>query len=143
MNLPQSLQGVHLRIVGGDEKIGSNPCGDLSRQLVGRAERNIDGDVIRYVAESPWTPTPEELNSVTGKWYSDEADATVSIVVENGQAYLTQRPATRLPLRPQYKDASNLGDQPGTIVWFTRTAGKLTMHAGTSRLRDMPFVRIQ
>ncbi|HXT62099.1 MAG TPA: serine hydrolase domain-containing protein [Pyrinomonadaceae bacterium] len=106
-------------------------------------ERNIDGDVISYVAESPWTPTPEELNSITGKWYSDEADATVSIVVENGQAYLTQRPATRLPLRPQYKDAFNLGDQPGTIIWFTRAAGKLTMHVGTSRLRDMPFLRVQ
>jgi CubicO group peptidase (beta-lactamase class C family) len=106
-------------------------------------ERNVDGELIRYVAESPWTPTPEEMNSIAGKWYSDEAEATVSIVVENGQAYLTQRPATRIPLRPQYKDAFNLGDQPGTIIWFTRAAGKLTMHVGSSRLRDIVFVRIQ
>jgi hypothetical protein len=116
--------------VGADDKAGS-------------MERTVDGDVIRYVAESPWTPTAQELNSITGKWYSDEAEATVSIVVENGQAYLTQRPANRIPLRPQYKDAFNLGDQPGTIIWFTRAAGKPTMHVGTSRLRDIVFLRVQ
>jgi len=37
---------------------------------------------------------------------------------------------------------SAVNGQPGTVVWFARDNGKVTMHVGTSRLRDMPFVRI-
>jgi len=105
-------------------------------------ERTVDGEVIRFVAEPTWTPTADELKALAGKWYAEEADAIFTLVVENGQAFLTQRPTTRLQLRPQYKDAFTVNAQPGTVVWFTRENGKVTMHVGTSRLRDMPFVRV-
>ena len=108
------------------------------------AEANIGGDIRKYTLQKEWTPTPEELNAVAGKWYSDEADATTVIVVENGKAFLTQRTAgERKPLLPQYKDHFQLGDQPGVMVWFTReSGGRTTMHVGLGRLRDMSFVRI-
>lgn len=105
-------------------------------------ERNLDGDIVNFVAEPQWIPTADELKSIAGKWYSEEADATLTIVVDTGQGFLTQRPATRLALQPQYKDAFTLASQPGTVVWFTRDSGKVTMHVGMSRLRDMPFWRV-
>ena len=38
---------------------------------------------------------PSELKSFAGTWHSDEADASFTIVVEGGQAFLVQRPTTR------------------------------------------------
>jgi CubicO group peptidase (beta-lactamase class C family) len=98
----------------------------------------------RLVADTAWTPTPDDLSSFSGRWYSEEADATVSIVVENGQAFLTQRPNNRFTLRPVFKDHF-LVERAGVILWLTRDAsGRVVkLHAGASRLRDMPFVRIQ
>jgi len=95
----------------------------------------------RYVAEPEWTPTSAELSSLAGRWYSEEADAIFSLVVDNAKAFLTQRPTTKVELRPQYKDGFTVNGQPGTVVWFARDNGKVTMHVGTSRLRDMPFER--
>ena len=108
------------------------------------AEANIGGDIRKYTLQKEWTPTADELNAIAGKWYSEEADATGVIIVENGKAFLTQRTTGgRTQLLPQYKDHLQLGDGPGTMIWFTRDPdGKLMMHVGTSRLRDMPFVRI-
>jgi hypothetical protein len=56
--------------------------------------------------------------------------------------FIKQRPATSLPLQPLYKDHFSV---QGTIVWFTRDKnGKVSgMHAGASRMRDMPFVRVK
>ena len=106
-------------------------------------EGNLNGDIRTFTPQREWQPTAEELNTIAGVWYSEEADATFKIVVENGQAFLTQRPATRLQLRPQFKD-NFIVESPGTIMWFTRDAvGKLTAHAGTSRLRDIVFARVQ
>jgi len=100
--------------------------------------------LTRLVADTAWTPTPDDLSSFSGRWYSEEADATVSIVVENGQAFLTQRPNNRFTLRPVFKDHF-LVERAGVILWLTRDAsGRVVkLHAGASRLRDMPFVRIQ
>jgi len=108
------------------------------------AEANIGGDVRKYTFQKEWTPAADELNAFAGKFYSDEADATAEIVVENGKIFLTQRTTgDRTQLEPLYKDHFEVGEGPGTIVWFTRDpGGKFTMHIGTSRLRDMPFAKI-
>jgi hypothetical protein len=106
-------------------------------------ERTVGDDVSQFVIDSPWSPTPDELNSLSGSWYSEEADAKFSSIVENGQLFLVQRPTTRLLLRPLYKDTFTIPIGPGTVVWFTRDAGgKSIMHVGASRMRDMPFMRI-
>ncbi len=101
------------------------------------------GEAInRYIAESQWTPTPDELKSLAGVWHSDEADASFTIAVENDKAFLVQRPNTRLQLRPQFKDHFSVG--PGQVIWVTRDAnGKITkLHVGAGRMRDMPFERV-
>ena len=100
-----------------------------------------DGEVTRFAPEKEWTPTPAELASIKGDWFSEEAGATFTIILEGDKAFLKQRPATRLAMQPLYKDHFEV---QGYVVWFTRDKnGKVTnMHVGASRMRDMRFVRV-
>ena len=106
------------------------------------AEGNLNGDIRRFIRETEWTPTPAELGQFAGEWYSEEAGATFSIVVEGDKVFLVQRPSLRMPLRPLYKD--HLSAQ-GYTLWATRDgSGKVDkLHVGASRMRDMPFVRVK
>lgn len=101
-----------------------------------------DGEVRRFVPEQGWTPAPADFAAFKGDWFSEEAGATVAFVVEGDKAFIKQRPATSLPLQPVYKDHFTV---QGYVVWFTRDkSGKVDgMHVGTSRMRDMPFVRVK
>jgi len=101
-----------------------------------------DGEVTVFVPEREWTPTPEELASFQGNWFSEEAGATLTFALDNGKAFIKQRPATSLPMQPIYKDHFAV---QGYVVWFTRDKnGKVTgMHVGGSRMRDMPFVQVK
>src|SRR6185369_15006292 len=101
-----------------------------------------DGEVRRFAAEQPWTPTPEELASFKGDWFSEEAGATYSLVVDGDKAFLKQRPASSFLMQPLYKDHFDVG---GYVVWFTRDKNKKVngLHVGASRMRDMPFVRVK
>lgn len=98
--------------------------------------------ITRYIAETQWTPTPNELMPLAGIWHSDEADASFTIAVENDKAFFVQRPDTRLQLRPQFKDHFSVGI--GQVLWVTRDAnGQITkLHVGAGRMRDMPFERV-
>ena len=99
-------------------------------------------EVRRFVPEAAWTPTPADLESFKGDWFSEEAGASLSLVVDGDKAFLKQRPATSLPMQPLYKDHF---DVQGYVVWFTRERnGKVIgMHVGASRMRDMPFLRVK
>jgi CubicO group peptidase (beta-lactamase class C family) len=101
-----------------------------------------EGTVTRFVLEREWTPTPADLGSLKGDWFSEEAGATFTVAVDADKAFIKQRPATSLPMQPLYKDHFSV---QGYIVWFTRDKnGKVNgMHVGTSRMRDMPFVRVK
>ena len=100
-----------------------------------------DGEVRRFASEKEWTPTPADLESFKGEWFSEEAGAKFTVAVEADKAFIKQRPATSLPMQPLYKDHFVV---QGYFVWFTRDKnGKVDgMHVGTSRMRDMPFVRL-
>jgi CubicO group peptidase (beta-lactamase class C family) len=101
-----------------------------------------DGEVRRFVPEKEWTPTPEELASFKGDWYSEEAGATVTVAIDANKAVIKQRPSASLPMQPLYKDHFLA---QGSVVWFTRDEnGKVNgLHAGASRMRDMPFVKVK
>ena len=103
---------------------------------------DTDGEVTRFVRETEWTPTPADLASFKGDWFSEEAGATFTVAVDADKAFIKQRPTTSLPMQPLYKD--HFGVQ-GFTVWFTRAKdGKVNgLHVGTSRMRDMPFVRVK
>jgi hypothetical protein len=77
-----------------------------------------------------------------GDWFSEEAGAAFTVAVEADKLFFKQRPATRLPMQPLYKDHFI---SQGSVVWFTRDKdGKVNaMHVGAPRMRDMPFVRMK
>lgn len=110
----------------------------------GFVERNNEGEISRAIAEEPWTPSADELASVAGEWYSEEAGAMLALAVEGDKAFIVQRPATKLPLQALYKDHFAV-PAGGLVIWFTRDkAGKVDrMHVGGSRMRDMPFERVR
>ena len=103
---------------------------------------DADGEVRRFLPEMAWTPTPADLASFKGDWFSEESGATISFAVDGDKAFLKQRPATSLAMQPLYKDHF---DAQGYVIWFTRDKnGKVNaMHVGASRMRDMPFVRVK
>ena len=104
---------------------------------------NIDSnrEVTRFVPEREWTPTPADLASFKGDWFSEEAGATFTIAVDADKTFIKQRPTLSLLMQPLYKDHFAV---QGYVVWFTRDkTGKVnSLHVGTSRMRDMPFVRV-
>jgi hypothetical protein len=100
--------------------------------------------MVVLISSTLFAQAPDHQQSFAGVWRSDEADASFTIVVEGGQAFFVQRPATRQPLRPQYKDHFSVGVGPGQALWATRDVqGRITkLHIGASRMRDMPFERV-
>ncbi|MBK9155661.1 MAG: serine hydrolase [Chloracidobacterium sp.] len=99
------------------------------------------GDTVTYTLESEWKPTADDLQTMAGEWYSEDADATVKFEADGSNAFLLVKNAPRMTLRPLYKD--HFAEQSGQLVWFDRNAaGKITgLHIGSDRMRDMPFVR--
>ncbi len=102
---------------------------------------NPDGSVTRLTMVSEWKPAAADLPEFAGDWYSEEAQATFTFALEGDKAFIKQRPSTKLPLQPLYKD--HFGTQ-GYVLWVTRDAsGKIDrLHVGGSRMRDMLFQRI-
>ena len=103
---------------------------------------NPDGSVTRLTLVAEWTPSAADLATFAGDWHSEEAQATMTFAVEGDKAFIVQRPTTRLPLRPIYKD--HFATQ-GFVVWVTRDAkGNIEkLHVGGSRMRDMLFERVR
>jgi CubicO group peptidase (beta-lactamase class C family) len=131
---------------GGGQFIGGNSQLKFSFDKDGKPisveSVDDDGAVTHFASEQVWTPTPAELASLKGDWFSEEAGATYTVAIEADKAFIKQRPATSFPLQPLYKDHF---DVAGYVLWFTREKnGKVTgMHVGASRMRDMPFVRVK
>jgi hypothetical protein len=103
---------------------------------------NTDGSVTRLTLVTGWTPAVADLAAFAGDWFSEEAQAAFKFVVEGDKAFVVQRPSTKLPLRPIYKDHFST---QGYVVWVTRDAkGEIDkLHVGGSRMRDMPFERLK
>ncbi len=132
--------------MGGGKFVGGNSelKFTLDREGKPMSAETIDegGEVTHFFPEHQWTPTPADLGSFKGDWFSEEAGATFTVVVDADKAFIKQRPSTSLLMEPIYKDHF---DVEGYIVWFTRDKnGKVNgLHVGASRMRDMPFVRVK
>jgi len=132
-------------IGGGQFTVGDNQLKftfDNAGKPLSAETIDSDGEVRRFVPAKEWKPTPVDLASFKGDWFSEEAGATFTVAVEADKAFIKQRPATRLPMQPLYKDHFSA---QGYVVWFTRDKiGKVNgLHAGASRMRDMSFVRMK
>jgi CubicO group peptidase (beta-lactamase class C family) len=115
---------------------------DKDNKPVSAETVDSDGEVTRFVPEKEWTPTPADLVSFIGDWFSEEAGATFTVAIDGDKPFIKQRPATNLQMQPVYKDHFTV---QGYVLWFTRDKnGKVSnLHVGTSRMRDMLFVRVK
>ena len=99
-----------------------------------------DSDTTEYEPMSP-SAAKTSFADYAGEYYSAEAEASVSILFENGEAVMFLRPSTRSILRPIYADGFTA---LGTFFKFTRRNGKVDGFLVTSgRVRNLRFDRVK
>jgi CubicO group peptidase (beta-lactamase class C family) len=109
---------------------------------------SINGNVETFQRTAGWTPDKTELDSFTGRFYSDEIDATYD-VKNTGTGLVLQienRPGIAFPLTPVYRDAFvhdiRLGAN-GALVRFYRddsnVVNELSVGWRIGRVRDLRF----
>jgi len=100
-----------------------------------------DADTTLYVpVEAPARATSN--SDYTGTFFSEEADATVSMIIADGKLVWFARPSNRVPLTPSYADGFTA---LGNFVKFTRgTDGKVSgFNVTTGRARNVRFERVR
>jgi hypothetical protein len=82
------------------------------------------------------------LAAFVGTYYSDEADATLTVEVDSTGGLVARRaPAARARLRPLYRDG--FGSPAGRLVFVRDAAGSVTgMLLTASRVRNLRFRRL-
>jgi CubicO group peptidase (beta-lactamase class C family) len=101
---------------------------------------NEGGPPRTFEAVTIVVPTEEELQGYAGAYYSQEADATFTLVVSNGRLQLDSPKRPRQTLRPSIRDefGANLG-----VMQFERNAdGQVTaFRLNSPRVRKLRFER--
>jgi len=81
-----------------------------------------------------------DLSAFPGLYYSDEAEVTLRVTLENGELVLHRRPASSFELKPTYADAFDC--DLGSIHFVRDTAGKVAAFSlGEGRVWDLQFTR--
>jgi hypothetical protein len=94
---------------------------DEAPSVLGRpaATLNPEGDPVRLEPVPPFEPTSAELAEYSGTFRSDEAEATYTFVVEEGELMIQDRWGESRGLVPLYPNAFQAG---GTTFIFRRDA---------------------
>jgi CubicO group peptidase (beta-lactamase class C family) len=88
------------------------------------------------------TPTPSELQPMVGDYVSDEAEATLSVVLTPSGLEIHERPDIVYPLKPAYADG--FSSEPGSVRFERDSGGRVTgMILGDSRMWDLRLRRVQ
>jgi CubicO group peptidase (beta-lactamase class C family)/lysophospholipase L1-like esterase len=88
----------------------------------------------------PAQPAVAELEALTGRFSSDEAETTITARVRDGALELVQRPATVYRLEPLYADAFD--SELGTVIFRRDSTGALTaLSVVQDRVWDLRFRR--
>ncbi len=136
------------RLVGTSERHYTSVSGRTHFEL--EAVRTGRGRIRTWVDDSDTTfylpvdaPLPAaSYGEYAGSFYSAEADAAASILVENGKLVLFERPSDKAPLAPKYADAF---DADGFHVKFFRDSdGHVNgFFVTTGRARNVRFDRVK
>jgi len=90
----------------------------------------------------PATPTPSDLQAMTGNYISNEAETTLTVVLTPSGLEIHQRPDTVYPLTPTYKDAFD--SDLGGVRFLRDPSGSVTeMSLGTGRVWDLRLRRVE
>jgi hypothetical protein len=101
------------------------------------------GTLTEFAREQSWKPGAGDLDAYAGRYVSDEAETTLTAVVESGRLVLKRRPDTTIALTALYVNAFT-APQLGTVI-FTRGAdGRVTgLKVVQDRVWNMKFVKQQ
>ena len=88
-------------------------------QLDARGMRHTDlyGSVEELARVQPATYTDEQLAALAGTYVSDEAETTLTAVVENHALVLKRRPDVTITLTPTYANAFTADHGLGTVIF--------------------------
>ena len=122
-------------------RVFSTETGWAADESPGRLVEREGGSKPRvWHAERPFAPSPAQLASFAGEYYSDEVGVTYTIYVDGDRLKVRFRPAQQFTLTPVFADAF-VGN--GSTIRFTRagtgTIDGLLISAG--RVRHVRFVR--
>lgn len=119
---------------------GAQPAWPATAAIVAISDKSDNARPRIWHAEAPFVPTPEQLESFTGMYVSDELGMTYAVLRDGDHLVLRFRPAQRIALNPVFTDGFE-GD--GQTVRFTRDAGGridgFNVFAG--RVRHVRFTR--
>jgi CubicO group peptidase (beta-lactamase class C family) len=87
--------------------------------LDARGIRHTDpfGTVEEFHGEKPWTPPAADLDAYAGVYVSDDAETTLTAMVDGGKLMLMRRPDTTIALTPLYLNAFSAGGGLGTVIF--------------------------
>lgn len=90
-----------------------------------------------------WEPTAQELQAYVGTYHSDDAEATLTVVEEDGELFVLRRPAARFALTPGEAEGTFQGSL-GEIRFIQDQAGAPAsqLSVAQARVHDMRFVRV-
>lgn len=98
------------------------------------------GTVTQLERVEPVTPTLETLEAFTGRYVSDEAEATLDVAVDGERLVVRRRPGLVTPLTPVYADAFTGG--LGWVVFCRDAAARVVgLSLSSDRLWDLRFTR--
>ena len=96
-------------------------------EVKGTTARRTDrfGSVEEFERTTAWTPSAEALAALAGTYANDEAEVTMTAVVEKGGLVLKRRPDTSIRLTPIYPDAFT--GSIGTVIFQRRTSTEMSI----------------
>ena len=101
---------------------------------------NPGSDGVRLEPVADFDPTAAEMAEYTGTYRSDEAEATYTVEIEDGELVRKDRWGDRERLAPLYPDAFR--SRGSTIIFRRDASGQITeMTLSQGRVWDLRFRR--
>jgi CubicO group peptidase (beta-lactamase class C family) len=95
-----------------------------------------------YEKVERWTPTPTELDGMTGEYVSDEAEVTFRVALEKDHLVIHRRPDASIALTPTYRDGFN--STLGSVRFMRDAQGHVSeLSIGEQRVWDIRFRRVR
>jgi CubicO group peptidase (beta-lactamase class C family) len=113
-------------------------------QLDARGIRHTDpfGTIEELARAQPARYTDDQLAALAGTYASDEAETTLTAVVENHALVLKRRPDTTIMLTPAYANAFTADHGLGTVIFRHDGSGRATeLSVVQDRVWNMRFIR--
>jgi len=98
------------------------------------------GTVVVYDRVDPANPSVDQLKELAGRYFSDEVETTLNVVVQGDRLVIQRRPDLTTPLTPVYADA--FSGALGWVIFRRNASGRVVaLSISQPRMWDLPFTR--